>query len=241
MRSAKKRYEYEWPRPAVTVDVVLFTVAGGVRDLRLRVLLIRRDGPPQRGFWALPGGFVHENEDLPDAAARELAEETGVKDVYLEQVGAIGTPGRDPRGHTVTVVWIGLVAGDRHQLSASGDSAAAGWFDAAGPEPLPPLAFDHGELLRLALEQLRRRIVEAPLAFELLPQTFTLSELQRLYEAILGRPLDRRNFRRKLHELDFVAAAKGTRREGAHRPAQLYRFAPRAFARHGSRSRQLPF
>jgi 8-oxo-dGTP diphosphatase len=222
----------------VTVDVVLFTVAGGLRDLRLQVLLIRRDGEPQRGSWALPGGFVREHEDLPDAAARELAEETGVRDVYLEQVGAVGTPGRDPRGHTVTVVWIGLVAADRHRLAASGDAAAVSWSDAGSS---PPLAFDHAALLKMALAHLRRRVVEAPLAFELLPDRFTLSELQALYEAILGRGLDRRNFRRKLGQLAFVRAAAGTRREGAHRPARLYRFEPGAFARHCPRGRQLPF
>jgi 8-oxo-dGTP diphosphatase len=240
MRVGKKRYEYEWPRPAVTVDVVLFTVTGQLQGLRLRVLLIRRDGEPQRGFWALPGGFVRQDEDLPAAAARELAEETGVHDVYLEQVAAVGTPGRDPRGHTVTVVWMGLVAADRHQLAASGDAAAVQWFDVAGPGPLPPLAFDHAELLQQALEHLRRRVGESPLAFELLPQKFTLSELQTLYEAILGRPLDRRNFRRKLHELDFLKPVPGTR-QGPHRPAQLYRFEPGAFRRHAARARQLPF
>jgi 8-oxo-dGTP diphosphatase len=225
----------------VTVDVVLFTVVGGLRDLRLQVLLIERGGEPQRGTWALPGGFVRENEDLPDAAARELAEETGITDVYLEQVGAVGTPGRDPRGHTVTVVWMGLVAGDCHQLKASGDARAARWFDVSGPGPLPPLAFDHARLMEQALAHLRRRVVEAPLAFELLPQTFTLGELQALYEAILGRPLDRRNFRRKLRELAFVHPAAGTRRGGAHRPAQLYRFEPGAFNRRCPRARQLPF
>jgi 8-oxo-dGTP diphosphatase len=240
MRASKKRYEYEWPRPAVTVDVVLFTVAGELQNLRLQVLLIRRDGEPQRGFWALPGGFVRQDEDLPAAAARELEEETGVRDVYLEQVAAVGTPGRDPRGHTVTVVWMGLVAADRHQLAASGDAAAARWFDVAGPEPLPPLAFDHGALLRQALEHLRRRVGESPLAFELLPGRFTLSELQTLYEAILGRELDRRNFRRKVHELDFLKPVAGTR-QGPHRPAQLYRFEPGAFRPHAVRARQLPF
>jgi 8-oxo-dGTP diphosphatase len=224
----------------VTVDVVLFTVTGEQQDLRLQVLLIRRDGEPQRAFWALPGGFVRQNEDLPMAAARELEEETGVREVYLEQVGAVGTPGRDPRGHTVTVVWMALVAADRHRLAASGDAAAAGWFDVAGPGPLPPLAFDHGELFQQALEHLRRQVGESPLAFELLPKTFTLSELQALYEAILGHDLDRRNFRRKVHELDFLKPVAGTR-QGAHRPAQLYRFEPDAFRRHTVRARRLPF
>jgi 8-oxo-dGTP diphosphatase len=234
----KRKYTYEWPRPAVTVDVVLFTVAGTLQQLRLCVLLIQRDEAPYKGQWALPGGFVREAEDLPVAAARELAEETGITEAHLEQVGAVGTPGRDPRGDTMTVVWVGLVPGDRCALRATGDAAAASWFDIA---ELPPLAFDHAALLQGALEHLRRRIAEAPLCFELLPETFTMSELQTLTEAILGRSLDRRNFRRKVQELGLVEEATGVRKEGAHRPAQLYRFVPEAFTRFRTRGRQLPF
>jgi len=230
---------YEWPRPALTVDVALFTVRGTLNGLRLEVLLIRRGGSPYKGRWALPGGFVREDEDLPTAAARELAEETGVREAVLEQVAAVGTPKRDPRGHTVTVVHVGLVAPDRHHLAATGDSAAAQWFDVNGP--LPPLAFDHAELLRLALEHLRRRVAEAPVCFDLLPTEFTLSELQALLEAILGRPLDRRNFRRKVQELGFLQATGGERREGAHRPAALYRILPEEFARQMAKERALPF
>ncbi len=180
----KRRWTYDWPRPAVTVDVALFTVEGTLRQLQLRVLLIERDEEPFRGRWALPGGFVHEHEELSLAAARELAEETGITEAHLEQVGAVGTPGRDPRGHTVTVLWAGLVQGDRCELRASGDAAQARWFDVAA---LPELAFDHAKLLHSALEHLRRRIAEAPVCFELLPEAFTLSELQALVEAILGR------------------------------------------------------
>jgi len=237
----KYRRTYEWPRPALTVDLVLFSVAGSLRDVRLQVLLIQRDLEPWAGSWALPGGFVRENEDLYEAAQRELAEETGIRDVYLEQVGAVGQPGRDPRGHVVTVVYVALVAADRHQLKAAGDARAAQWFDVHGAVGLPPLAFDHGDLLHLALEHLRRRLSEAPVCFELLPEEFTLSELQTLVEAIMGHPMDRRNFRRKVQELGFLVPADGSRREGSHRPAQLYRFVPEAFARHVARSRALPF
>lgn len=235
---AKKKYCYEWPRPAVTVDIVLFTVAGALNQLRLEVLLIQRDGEPQRGSWALPGGFVHEMEDLPTAALRELHEETGLADAFIEQVGAVGTPGRDPRGHTITVVWVGLVPGDRGTLRASGDARAVRWFDI---RELPVLAFDHAVLLQQALEHLRRRLDEVPVCFELLPANFALSELQAVTEAILGRTLDRRNFRRKVQELGLVEPTRGTRREGAHRPAQLFRFRPRAFEKYRQHGRQLPY
>jgi 8-oxo-dGTP diphosphatase len=138
----------------------------------------------------------------------------------------------------VTVVWVGLVPGDRCALRASGDAARAAWHDVAR---LPPLAFDHQALLEQALEHLRRRLAEAPVCFELLPETFTLSELQALVETILGRPMDRRNFRRKVRELGLVDEAAGVRQEGAHRPAQLFRFVPEAFRRYRSRERELPF
>jgi 8-oxo-dGTP diphosphatase len=235
---AKRKYTYDWPRPAVTVDVALFTVAGSLNQLRLEVLLIQRDAPPFQGTWALPGGFVLEHEDLPTAAMRELREETGLTEATLEQVGAIGTPGRDPRGHTITVLWAGLVPGDRERLQASGDARAAQWY---AMSELPPLAFDHGTLLDQAIEHLRQRLAEVPVCFELLPQTFTLSELQAVTEAILGQELDRRNFRRKVLELGFVEETDGERREGAHRPAQLFRFVPGAFQAYRTRGRGLPF
>jgi 8-oxo-dGTP diphosphatase len=235
-RSAARTYA--WPRPALTVDVVLFTVSGALQNLRLQVLLIQRDAEPFRGRWALPGGFVREDEDLYAAVLRELAEETGIRDVFLEQVATVGTPGRDPRGHVVTVVYVALVPPERHRLAASGDARAADWFDVAA---LPPLAFDHGLLLERALEHLRRRLGETPVCFRLLPEEFTLSELQTLCEVILGRSLDRRNFRRKVQDLEFLAPVPGTRREGSHRPAQLYRFVPEAFDRHAARARGLPF
>jgi 8-oxo-dGTP diphosphatase len=236
-----KRYCYDWPRPGVTVDLALFTVAGALTELRLQVVLIERRDPPFQGRWALPGGFVRQDEDLHDAAVRELREETGIEGATVEQVEAVGTPGRDTRGHVITVVYAGLTPADRHQLKPCGDARAARWFDVAGPGPRPRLAFDHEDLLGRALRHLRRRLAEAPICFELLPATFTLSELQALTEAILGHPLDRRNFRRKVLDLELVVPIGATRREGAHRPAQLCRFVPGAFERHAGRSRWLPF
>ena len=236
--TSRGKYHYTWPRPAVTVDIALFTVEGLLNQLRLQVLLIERDAEPFAGAWALPGGFVREDEDLADAARRELAEETGLGDAYLEQVVAVGTPGRDPRGHTVTVVWAGLVPGDASALCAGGDARRARWTDV---DALPRLAFDHEALLGQALAHLRRRIGAAPVCFELLPKTFTLSELQSLTEAILGRTVDRRNLRRKVQEMGLVEEASGKRQEGAHRPAQLYRLAPGAFDPEQRRERELPF
>ncbi len=238
---ARREHCYEWPRPGVTVDVALFAVTGALNDLRPQVLLIERDEPPWQGQWALPGGFVRENEDLLAAARRELEEEAGVTEVTLEQVETVGTPGRDTRGHVITVVHVGLTSGDRHRLIARGDARQARWYDVAGPGELPALAFDHGLLLQRALDHLRRRVSEAPLCFDLLPATFALSELQALLEAILGRALDRRNFRRKVLDLGFLQPAEGTRSVGGHRPAQLYRFVPQAFEAYRAHARALPF
>jgi len=239
---ARQKHSYDYPRPAVTVDVALFTVAGTLQNLRLRVLLIERGEPPFRGAWALPGGFVREDEDLDTAAHRELQEEAGVTEAVLEQVAAVGTPGRDPRGHTVTVLHVGLIAGDRQVLTATGDAAAVRWFDVAGPERLPPLAFDHAELLDRALAHLRRRLSEQPaLCYHLLPERFTLSELQALTEAILGEKIDRRNFRRKIKEREVLTETGAIRQQGRHRPAVLYRFRPQKLADLRRRQRKLPF
>jgi len=234
----KKGYTYEWPRPGVTVDIALFTVAGALQHLKLQVLLIERDEQPWAGMWALPGGFVHENEDLDTAAQREMQEETGIDEVYLEQVATVGTPGRDTRGHIITVVYMGLTAGDRHQLAPRGDARQARWFDVSD---LPALAFDHAKLLQLGVAHLRRRLDEVPICFELLPEFFTLSELQSLTEAILGREVDRRNFRRKVAQLGFITEAPGVRRQGRHRPARLWRFTPQAWMKHAQREKAVPF
>jgi 8-oxo-dGTP diphosphatase len=230
----QRSFTYDQPRPALAADVALFTTADGPDGRRLRVLLVRRKAAPYGGMWALPGGFVGENEGLVSAAGRTLTEETGVSGVVLEQVITVGRPGRDPRGHVVTVAWMGLVP---EQSAASADVA---WFDATGPD-LPPLAFDHATLMGYAVDHLRRRIREAPLAFRLLPERFTLTELQAVFEAVLGRALDRRNFRRRVDQIGLVEEVPGERRVGAHRPARLFRLVPEAFDRHVSQERLLPF
>ena len=206
----------------VTVDLVIFTI----REHRLHVLLIERGSPPFEGRWALPGGFIREGESLEQAARRELEEETGVRHVYLEQLYTFGDPGRDPRGRVVTVAYYALIAADT-SLVASSDARAARWWPIAKH---PELAFDHDRILAYALERLRNKLEYTTVGFQLLPRRFTLTELQRVYEAILGRPLDKRNFRRKLALLGILKPVKERRRERG-RPAQLYEFSAREFTK----------
>ncbi len=212
----------KYERPSVTVDVVIFTVL----DNDLKVLLIKRKHWPCEGMWAIPGGFVGMDESLEEAARRELAEETGVEDVYLEQLYTFGDPGRDPRTRVITVVYFALVAADRVHPRAASDAADVGWFSAYDP---PPLAFDHADILRYAIQRLRYKLEYSAVGFELLPEYFTLTELQQTYEIILGEKLDKRNFRRKVLEAG-VLEATDLWREGDHRPARLYRFRDDAVA-----------
>ena len=201
---------------SVAVDLVIFTV----RDGALQVLLVERGVPPFKGQWALPGGFVLERETLEDAARRELQEETGLADVYLEQLYTFGEPDRDPRGRTIAVAYYALTP--PAPVQASTDAAAAAWHPAARP---PKLAFDHAKILRTGLERLRAKLGYSTVGFELLPRQFTLTELQALYEAILERPLDKRNFRKKILSLGVLKSEGQKRAAGAHRPARLYSFA----------------
>ncbi|MGC4013118.1 MAG: NUDIX domain-containing protein [Luteolibacter sp.] len=209
-------HTYEYPRPALTVDCVVF----GFDGEGLQLLLIRRGIEPFLGAWALPGGFVRMDEDLDAAARRELLEETGVRDLFLEQLYTFGTPERDPRGRVVSVAYLALVRPDEHPATGDTDASEAKWF---AVEALPALAFDHAAIVEKALERLRGKIRWQPVGFELLPEKFTLTDLQSLYEAILGRSLDKRNFRKKLLQFDFVVALDEYR-SGRNRPARLHRF-----------------
>lgn len=218
-RAAYDPSRYE--RPSVTVDVVILTV----RDGRLEVLLIKRKRWPFEGMWAIPGGFVNPDESLEDAAKRELEEETGVRDVYLEQLYTFGDPGRDPRTRVITVVYYALIRTDRLHIRAADDAADAGWFSLYD---LPTLAFDHRKILEYTLQRLRGKLEYTTIGFQLLAEEFTLSELQEVYEAILNRPLDKRNFRKKVLQTGILEPTADTKREGQHRPARLYRFSPKA-------------
>ena len=200
----------------VTVDLVIFTI----REQQLHALLIERGVPPFAGRWALPGGFIREGEGLEHAALRELEEETGVRDVYLEQLFTFGDPGRYPRGRVVTVAYYALIAADKAPLVARTDARAARWWPVAHH---PALAFDHDRILAYAVERLRNKLEYTTVGFQLLPRRFTLTELQQVYEAILGRSLDKRNFRRKLALLGLLKPSKERRHERG-RPAQLFEF-----------------
>jgi 8-oxo-dGTP diphosphatase len=200
----------------VTVDIVIFTIQSGA----FKVLLVKRAIPPFKGQFAIPGGFVHESESLDEAALRELREETGVADVYLEQLYSFGDPGRDPRDRVITVAYYALISADRSPLAAGTDAAEATWWAVS---KLPPLAFDHRKILDYALERLRNKLEYTTVGFQLLPGKFTLTELQDVYEAILDKKLDKRNFRRKLALLKILKPVPEYRR-GGQRPARLYRF-----------------
>ncbi|HLY98335.1 MAG TPA: NUDIX domain-containing protein [Candidatus Angelobacter sp.] len=217
----------------VTVDIVIFTIQSGM----LKVLLVKRAIPPFAGQFAIPGGFVHKDESLDQAALRELREETGVANVYLEQLYSFGDPGRDPRGRVVTVAYYALISADSSPLAAGTDAAEANWFPVS---KLPPLAFDHRTILDYALERLRNKLEYTTVGFQLLPPNFTLTELQGVYEAILGKTLDKRNFRRKLALLKILKPVREYRR-GGQRPAQLYKFVASHFEKLKDKGILFPF
>lgn len=209
-------YSYRYPHPAVTTDIVIFTI----RDGRLKLLLIKRGGEPYQGRWALPGGFVEMDEDLEASARRELEEETGVTGVYLEQLYTFGRPDRDPRERVITVAYYALIPSDQVRLQAATDTEAVGWF---AFEELPPLAFDHDEIVAMAHQRLVAKLDYSTIAFQFLPREFTLSELQEVYEIIRREPVDKRNFRKQVLALGKLVETKKMKRDGAHRPARLYR------------------
>jgi 8-oxo-dGTP diphosphatase len=226
-----------YPRPSVAVDVVLLTVHGD----GLQTLLVRRDGQPQKVRWALPGGFVQMDESLDDAARRVLALKAGLDGVFIEQVYTFGEPRRDPRTRVISVVYLALVEAGRlrravddradHALGLAtvecsddgAGTAIAVARDAAGT--VVPLAFDHAAILGRTVERVRGKLAWAPIGFELLPATFTLRDLRLIHEGILGRPLNKDSFRRRMLDQGLVEPTGELLRGTGHRPAELYRLA----------------
>ncbi len=211
-------HSYEHPRPALAVDCVVF----GLDENGLQVLLVERGVAPFKGRTALPGGFVRLDETLEEAARRELEEETGLgAKVFLEQLYTFGDLHRDPRERVVSVAYYALVKLSDHRVRAATDASAAAWFRLGDKPQLP---FDHEQILRVAKARLQAKVRYQPLGFELLPPRFTLAQLQSLYEAVLEKPVDKRNFRKKILSMELLEET-GEREEGvSHRAARLYRF-----------------
>ncbi|MDX2094225.1 MAG: NUDIX domain-containing protein [Kofleriaceae bacterium] len=217
-------YTYEYARAALTVDCVVF----GLDETDLKVLLIQRKLAPFQHTWALPGGFVRVDETLDEAARRELEEEAGVRDVYLEQLYSFGALDRDPRERTVTVAYYALAKLSDHNIRAATDAMGVGWF---ALDDLPKLAFDHANIIATAQERLRGKVRYAPIGFELLPPRFSLTQLQRLYEIVLGTELDKRNFRKKILSMDLLIETDEVEQGVRHRAARLYKFDRRKYDR----------
>lgn len=211
-------YEYDYPRPALTVDCIIFGYDH--EDESLHVLLIERGEDPFKGQWALPGGFVGIEESAKKAAERELKEETDVEDIFLEQLYTFTDPERDPRGRVVSIGYYALVNLKDQSIEASSDADDVKWFET---NSLPTLAFDHKYIFDVALQRLQNKISYAPIGFELLPKKFPIRYLQSLYETVLDRDLDRRNFRRRMMKLGIIEETGEKEKDVSHRPALLYR------------------
>ena len=211
----ENKYCYRYPHPAVTTDCVIF----GFDGERLQVLLIERGIEPYKGRWAFPGGFLKMDETAEEGARRELKEETGLDSAYMEQFHTFSTPERDPRERVITIAYYALVK--IQEVKGGDDAASARWFPL---DEIPSLAFDHDYILRMATQRLREQIHFQPIGFELLPEKFTLNELQLLYEAILGINFDRRNFSKKMMHLEILTDLEETIWPTPKREAKLFKF-----------------
>lgn len=215
----------DFPRPFTTVDVVIFTVL----DDALQVLLVRRpDEAPWPGAWALPGGFVDiaKDDDLIGCARRKLREKTAVRSPYLEQLGSWGSATRDPRGWSATHAYFALIPGEGVALAQGANAAEVAWFPVEGVLKKPKLAFDHAEILQAAVDRLRSKVEYTSLPVFLLPEPFTLPQLQRMYEVVLGRPVDKSGFRTRMLTADFLEEV-GVVESGSNRPPMGYRLKDR--------------
>ena len=209
-------YTYKYPHPAVTTDCVVFGFDGET----LNLLLINRGIEPYKGCWALPGGFMKMDETAEEGALRELQEETGVKDIYIEQLQAFSTIDRDPRERVITIAFLAFVRQEKYEVIAGDDAAKAQWFPI---NELPELAFDHKEIITVALNKLRWKMTYEPLAFRLLNKTFTITQLQTIYEVVFGKKMDRRNFHKKMTTSGYIIPTDKQLRSNS-RPSMLYVF-----------------
>lgn len=210
----------KFEKPSVTVDVLFFTI----KDNKLQVLLIKRAAWPFEGLWALPGGFVGMSEDLEIAAAREIREECGVKNLFLEQLFTFGEPKRDPRTRVITVAYYGLAPSEEIKNIQRDEVKEANYFSV---DSLPKMAFDHKKIIEVGFARLQSKIKYSNIVFGLLPKEFSLSEVQNIYEIIYGKKIDKRNFRKWMLSSGLLVST-GNRKSGlAHRPAELFKFAKR--------------
>ena len=218
LENTENQYCYNYPHPSVTTDAVVFTI---FKD-KLRILLIKRGAAPYRGCWAIPGGFLEMDEDLDECARRELQEETGVEKIHMEQLYTFGTPGRDPRERVISVAYFAITPYENIKPVAASDASDVEWFPLNN---LPTLAFDHDKIIDMAQNRLKLSLGYSDLVFKFLPETFTLSEAQKIYERVSNKNLDKRNFRKSVTNSGFIEETGRTRCDGSHRPARLYRIA----------------
>ena len=209
------KYHYKYPHPSVTTDCVIFSFDG----TKLKVLLIERGIEPDKGRWAFPGGFMRMDESAEEGALRELKEETGLEGAYIKQFGTFTNPDRDPRERVITIAYYALVK--LQEVRGDDDAADARWFSL---DEVPSLAFDHDMILRTALMELRKQIHFEPVGFELLPEKFTIKELQNLYEAILDVNFDRRNFYNKMKRFEILEQLEERVMPTPKKEAFLFRF-----------------
>lgn len=208
----------DYPKPSVTTDIVVFTI----KDNQLKILLIKRKTTPFKNEWAIPGGFIHLNESLEEAAKRELKEETGIDADYLEQLYTFGNIKRDPRGRVISIAYFALINSEQasQKLKATTDASDAQWFSVL---KLPNLAFDHNEILNYALKRLKWKFEYTPIVFSIFPKKFTLTQLQKTYEIIFNKEFDKRNFRKKLLSLNILEETQEIQEDVSYRPPKLYK------------------
>ncbi len=211
------KYTYDYPRQAVTTDCVIF----GFDETNLKILLIQRGIKPFKDKWALPGGFIRQEETIEECAKRELFEETSLKNVFIEQLYTFSDIDRDPRGRVISVAYFALINLNNYKAVAGDDAKNAQWFSV---NDMPTLAFDHDKIVRTALYRLKGKIRWQPVGFELLPEKFTLTDLQHLYEVVLEIKLDKRNFRKKILKTELLIDLDEKQENVAHKAAKFYKF-----------------